>query len=219
MYNVELTADEVILLDGRCGPKIQAIVDTAKSAISISANAGLSDSMAKMISEIVTEAKSKGKLSYRYNNIAYCPCCKHSEGYHVHKRNGKYHRKGDKDYDNPKTFGGWEVADNFVTIKNRISRGFCTNCSDKVLPTLQQELKGVKAQIPDDLLGEKCRYKKYPNKHCTQCGWGGHEGEMIKAPTLMGDGFYPAKCPKCKAENMLFSTEVVSRDGFTIVEV
>lgn len=60
-------------------------------------------------------------------------------------------------------------------------------------------------------------WTRHSNRRCTKCGWEGHEGEMGRLMTLMGDGYYPALCPECGAGDRLFSRDVETRDGFTVV--
>lgn len=219
LYDVKLNSDEIVLLDGKCRPEIQVTVDRAKIASQISGESDIPEGVAGMIAKVIDEAKANGKLMHRIEMISVCPACKRSDGYHVHKRSTKYRRKGDTDYDNPKLFMAHNLAHRFVTIKNHISVGFCVSCFDQAFPVLQKHLKTVNAQVPDSLLGEPCKWKWNKNRKCKACGWEGHEGEMGMERTLMGDGWYPAKCPSCKAENHLFHTAVEIRDGFTLTEV
>ena len=62
--------------------------------------------------------------------------------------------------------------------------------------------------------------KRYDDVKCKLCGWEGHEGQMGRLPTLIGDGSYPAYCarrPECRAENGWGRSDVERTGGFTIV--
>lgn len=218
-YEAKLTAEEILLLDGRCRPEVQALVERARATTSLTCETGLPEKIADMLVKIVAEAEKNGKLVYTCQSIRHCPCCGRHEGYHIYRGRSKYKRYGQPDYDKPILFTGWEVADRFISIQHCLSMGFCDGCATKILPVLRERLKRVKSQIPEALLGEKCRWKFNKNRRCTKCCWEGHEGEMGKERTLMGDGYYPAYCPNCKAGGGLFNRDIDTREGFTITEL
>ena len=62
------------------------------------------------------------------------------------------------------------------------------------------------------------KYKKDSVYICHKCGEKMYESEMGKASTLMGDGYYPSKCPKCGAESLLFGNIYKLTDEFRMVK-
>lgn len=217
-FTLELTASEASLLDGRVGDKAQAVVDRAKDTLALSSS-GLAEKEAAMVAKIVATAREKGRLTYSRKPIRACPCCGRNEGYYLHTRTGKYHRKGQPNYKAPKTFMGYGMDEGFVTIQHHISVGYCDQCKPRVDPVLLPLLAGIEADYPSYWSEAPHRFKRFDNKVCTACGWEGHEGEMRKARTLMGDGYYPAGCPNCTAANgPLGPWPIKPRDGHTIVD-
>lgn len=212
LYDLKLTADEVLLLDGRCRPDIQAHVDSARLASSLTA---VSPGLAKMIVAVIDTAKRDGRLIWQRTNISHCDACDRRDGYWTVRRTTRYKVKGRPDYDSPKTFGGYECRRAFISIKNSIWVGFCETCAPEALPILQPLLQGLRAEIPEPLLGRPSDWTWQENRECTKCGWIGHEGMMKRAPTIMGHGTYPAYCPECGAGGA-FSNTVKITDGFTL---
>lgn len=216
IYKVNLTASEAVLLDGKVSKEAQAVVDSAKLAMSLQGPDSLMDSHRKLIADLVEFAKIEGVLIRRKSLTTRCPTCGLSKGYETHRRSGKYHRKGQPNYDRPV----WIPCIDYkpTMVQGYVKHGCCEDCASIVEPLLKLALADVVAQLPDALAGNK-RYRKYDNVKCTACNWEGHKGEMIKCRTLMGDGWYPAQCPKCKAKNELFATLVKTAKGFTCVEL
>lgn len=219
MTSVTLTDDELILLDGRCSEEVQAKVGSAKDRIAMrSVLPDVSPEVAGFVSDAVNEALKNGKLIYRHTRLMSCEICKKSAGYAVYKRSGRYHRKGEKDHSKPLYLSGVELADRVVVMTGYATLGCCQDCMKEVVPVLAKALIGIKAQLPDVLkLDGAPTYKKMDNMKC-KCGWTGHEGEMGKLPTLLGDGYYPGKCPACGAENRFLCSEIKKSEGFTLVQ-
>lgn len=215
LYDAKLSADEMLLLDGRCRPEVQTVVESARRAISLR-SMGLPDGLAKMASAIVDVALTDGRLIYSPTRIRYCPCCGRSDGYWPVARSTRYKTKGRPDYDKPKTFPARELQRRFVVIQHSIYAGFCDRCEPQMLPVLRTLLAEVKAEIPEALSGRPSAWIWQRNRHCKQCGWTGHEGEMKRSRALMGDGTFPSGCPSCGAGGM-FSSVVEIADGHTLV--
>jgi hypothetical protein len=216
-YSVSLTTDEMILLDGKVRPEIQAKVDEAKNAKAIE---GFVDNaaQARFIAEAVKEAKENGILVCRHISLYCCSYTGKSAGYGTHKRNGKWHRKGETDYSKPLSMPGVDLVDTFVRVRGHATLGCCQEFWDAVRPKLAIQLQDVKAEIAEGITGHPPKWKRFPKRRCRKCGWEGHEGQMRRRPCLMGDGTYPAGCPKCDAANILFAgSEVETVAGFELV--
>lgn len=215
---MDLLDTELVLLDGRCRPEIQARVDRAKARLaSVAANPELPEPVAKFLADAKNEALTNGKLIFRHIHLSSCSVCKQRAGYAKYTRYSRHHKKGADNYDRPLTFGGFELAERFVTTRGYATLGCCEECWKQIQPALADSLAGVEAEIPEKITGAAPSFVRYQNRHCTKCGWTGHEGEMRKLPTLMRDGYFPGGCPKCQAQSGLFSREVETADGFTVV--
>lgn len=217
---VELTDAELALLDGKCSPKVQREVDSAKSRMAMANQTpDIPQSAIRLIQKIVDTAKQDGELTFYYTSIKSCDVCGEKGGYRQYTRSSRYHRKGETDYDHPNYLNGVELKRSFVRMQGYVSVGCCSECFAKYKPAIAEALKNIPAEIPEAIAGIKPLYKKYDNRQCSKCGWTGHEGQMGKSLTLMGDGYYPSTCPQCGAKNELFSNLVKSAEGFTVVPV
>jgi len=217
MNYVHLTDDEFVVLDGRCTNETQAKVNAAKARVAARGAYGhLTPGVAGLIADAVAEATEHGLLWFANRRIDRCRICKTSAGYAPYKSGP---RKGKPNYGRPLTLHGIELADRFVTVQGHITCGGCTDCVNAALPDLREALRGIKVQLPAQLYTDgEPRWVRHRNRQCTSCGWTGHEGEMTRARTLMGDGTYPAGCPSCGTENGFGRSPVDLADGHTIVE-
>ncbi len=219
MKTYRLTDDELVVLDGKCGEELQQEVDKAKKRIAARSEfPELLNEESAFIASLVAEANQYGRLIFSRESIRTCKICGKNGGCAVRTRNGRHHRKGDKNYDKPLYLAGLEFAYRFVTMKGYPSLGCCVDCWNKIKPFAAKSLAEVKAVIPEAITGFPPRFTYQSNMRCLSCGWEGHEGQMIHEPTIMGNGTYPARCPKCNALNSLFSLQVKTTDGFTLEE-
>jgi hypothetical protein len=216
---VALTDEELAVLDGRASDEVQVQVDAAKARLAArDEHPDLPPHLAGLVADVVTEATSNGELRFRTERLRYCPLCETHAGY-VEFKSGP--RKGQNNWNRPRTIPGIEFAYRFVSVQGHVTVGGCRECVDEAMPVIREALRGVRAQVPKALRTEGGpRYVKHDNRRCTKCGWTGHEGQMTRQRTLMGDGTYPAGCPDCGAENLPLGRDVVERiDGFEVVEV
>lgn len=205
----ELSDNEAVLLDGQVSDSTQVLVDAAKARIvAVNSYPDLSEREAGFIADVVSEARSELLLAHRCEYIRGCPVCEKDAGYHVRTRTSRNERKGQPDFSKPKLFLAIEFHESFITIKNRVALGCCQDCFNRLKPYLASALKDIKAQIPSVITGHKPTYIRTKKMHCKKCEWLGLEAEMGKLPALMGNGFYPGKCPSCGAENQLFTTNI-----------
>lgn len=215
---VRLTDSELMLLDGQVSDKVQAEVDQAKRRLRAADKLGhLSPILAGLIADIVADAQTHGRLVYRPERIPYCTLCGSSpDPAYVPYKSGP--NKGLPNYKKPRYLNAQEFAWRFVTVRNSVRVGGCTDCVKPILPDIREALRGVPAEVPDTLRaeGEPVR-KRHANRHCLKCDWTGHEGEMIWERTIMGDGRFPSKCPVCEAGGA-WSRDIEQADGFVVVE-
>lgn len=215
--SVSLTDDELALLDGRCSEKVQEAVDGALARIAArTSHPDLAPDHAGLVADVVAEAHKNGRLVFWRERIRRCPLCGTSPGYVAYKSGP---RRGRPNYDKPRHLDGHEFAYRFVTVQGHVSVGGCADCVNPLLPTIAEALRGVPAQVPPVLRAEgEPERVRHNNRRCTKCGWTGHEGQMGRLPTLMGDGSFPALCPECGAGGH-FSRVVEFAEGFVVVEL
>lgn len=219
MVSVVLTDSELLLLDGRVSEKAQAEIDIVKRRQKAAERlSSLPALQAAFVSDLVAMAIERGELIFRPERMRTCRACGKSGGYATYPRNGRRHRKGDKNYDKPLYVGGWEFTNDFVRMVGYPTLACCNECWRAVKDIAVAELANIDAVLPEKLTGVPPRFKRFTNKVCLECGWEGHEGEMGRRPTIMGDGTYAASCPKCNAANLLFGPlQVKNRDGFVLI--
>ena len=89
----------------------------------------------------------------------------------------------------------------------------------RLVPVLAEALRDVDCEVPAKLRAEGAPKRvRYQNRRCTECGWEGHEGQMIREQTVLGDGTYPAGCPSCRASNRFLGRTLVEIvDGYTVL--
>lgn len=217
---VYLTDQELALLDGHCNEGVQTEVDKAKARLKTAELLGnVPDNLIPFVSRIIEEARATGRLILSRRSLHYCNVCGKSAGYAKYKRTGRYHRKGEPNYDKPLSLWGVELADRFVRIGGRATLGCCGSCWNKVKPFLADALRDIRAEIPEAITGYPPRWVRYDNRKCSKCGWEGHEGEMGRLPVMMGRGTYPGECPQCHAQNLPMGHTIIKvQDGFQVVE-
>ena len=215
MRKIDLTDDEIMVLDGVCRPDTQELVEEARARIRMAdAHPEIEAPLAHLVADACSYAAKNGALVFTRHSLRSCPLCGREAGYVLFKsgpRKGRPKR--------PKYFSGFDLYDASIVVKGHVRIGGCTECLERVRPLLVGELSRVRAQIPETITGHKPRYVKRRNRTCTKCGWAGHEGEMRQILKLLGNGRFPGGCPECDAENgigNLFAIELAP--GFVVVE-
>lgn len=217
MPNVNLTDDELLLLDGRCSPAVQVEVEIVKDKKSIAGFAHVSAEDAEFVARVLQEAREQGRLSYSRLSLRFCPVCKAAPGYRVYKSGP---RRGQENLAKPLYLGGVDLAHRFVHVTGHAALGCCSACWQRIQPVLAAQLVGVRAAIPKEISGEEPRFVWYTRRRCKKCGWTGHTGQLGKLRTLIGDGYYPGKCPACGAENSAFLPQnIETLEGFEVVRL
>lgn len=194
MYN--LTDEEILLLDGKVNAEVQKSIDFIKRATFHSDN--------PVIAKIIESSLNLGTFKFEYiHNMRYCPVCKKSAGYAKYPRNGRHHRKGDTNINKPLSFSGVIINRGFISFSG--AGDFCKECNDKHNYVDNVISIILEKKLPIELIRDKrSLFKKDDERECFNCKQTMYESEMTKRNTIMGDGYYPAGCPKCKAESLLF---------------
>lgn len=217
---VHLTDDELLVLDGHCSDSVQAAVNDARRRVEARGTyPGLPPAQAGFVADVVAEAEATGRLRFSNCRIDRCRLCGRDAGY-VKYKSGP--RKGQDNYGKPRRMAGVELAARLVTVRGHVRLGGCLDCVGTLLPILIEALRDVAAEVPDKLRADGSPIRaRYQDRRCRACGWAGHEGQMASAPTLLGEGTYPAACPACGASGgglFEFDPPVERLDTFTVVE-
>lgn len=198
MYSFDLTYEEALLLDGQCSVKSQALIEKIKREQSHPHELPL-------FGQIIEVSLKRGELKWRRKDIHSCPICDKNAGYRAYPRRGRYHRKGEPDYDHPKYFDGVAFNEGFIIFKGM--GDICGECENKynlihglIDYILENDLK---IQIQKNT-HKSTKYIKDDGRVCFSCKAEMFESEMGRNHTLMGNGTYPSKCPKCGAESLPF---------------
>ena len=211
-YSVYLTHDELLLIDGKCNEKAQEVVEKAKTEYGF----GLDP----ICNEILAKSIKTGKLTWRYTEISSCKTCDTKpSGYYKYARSSRYHRKGDCNYDAPFKYSGIEPNGGFISFSGM--SGICRDCWFNVyLPKLVNFI--IENDLPIEIQKNdiaETKYKKDDVRICYSCGEKMYESEMGRRTTLMGDGTYASKCPKCGAESLLFGNSHKITNEFTMRKI
>jgi hypothetical protein len=211
--SVSLSDADLATLTSSVDPEVRAAAEAAAARLAAPLRwSTVQPHVAALIVDVVAEARRSGRLIYRGVSVSGCRYCGARSTWEKPKRRRKtYEAK----------ISGVEFADRFVIISGHISVGACRQCVEQALPALRGELATFQVQLPQQLrLDAAPVFQRWERCRCKQCEWSGHDGQLGKLRTLMGDGDYPGKCPSCGAERRLFGPDPFERlDGFEIVEV
>lgn len=209
LVSVKLFEHELMRLDGNVNNDAQSVIDKLKSRNEVAATFSVNDKDAMFIVDVVSAVSRTKLLSRRQCAVANCRVCgkKAAPVYYKSGRN-----KGDiKGYLNLR---GFDLAESFIRVEGHPSLGACSECVDRLMPLIMEAVSGI--EFENRVPGYKVGFIRNKNRVCLKCGWKGHDGEMKKQRTVMGDGWYPAGCPACTARNGLGFTEVEIVDGYTM---
>jgi len=155
----------------------------------------------RFIASIIELAQRELALSFSRTELSSCPICGENKAYHKYTSATKYHKKGENNLDRPIYLRGIDLEKSFVKFKGSAKYGCCTECYEKIQPKLIEQLKDVKAEIPEQITGQKPKWEKTNWVSCNTCDWQGWETELGLLPTLMASGSYYGQCPKCQGKS------------------
>jgi len=186
-----LTDDELLLLDGRCLPETQTIIDSVKERNYLSNTCSLTESQSKVIVDIVTCARSRGAVDFRWTAISgwqSCQVCGKRAGYSLFKTGMN---KGKENTKKPWYIYGAKIGSEFI----------CNDCYKALKPVIVRHLALIQCELAMELMSEgAAKMVKSVACKCNKCEWTGHEHQILAKMCLMGRGYYPGKCPGCGAE-------------------
>jgi hypothetical protein len=164
-----------------------------------------------LVADVLAEAHKEGRIIYRGVAVSYCNYCGARSEWKKPPRKRK-----EREY----PVAGVDFADRFLVIERHISVGGCRACVEAALSTLRTELAKFPVQLPSALQTDTAPvYRRWDRCRCKKCEWAGHEGQLGKLRTLMGDGWYQGKCPSCGAERRFMGPDPFEKlDGFDVVQ-
>lgn len=215
-YEVKLSLDELLSVR-TTNPAVVAAQNAAELERWVVERYAVGAGQAQVIVAALREAAETQRLTCYHRGVKSCPACGRDAGYAPVRRRTRYKRKGEPDYDRPRSLGAIELADRFVRIENRLSIGCCDECWPAVRPVLAELLVDARAELDVGITGHAPRWARHRRRHCKSCHWRGHEGEMGKYPAIMG-GYYPGVCPACGEANRPLGPELIERvEGYEVV--
>jgi len=193
MYKVDLTLEELKLLDGKVSEEVQRVIDRAKKEERYGFEL-------PFMNRVLREAEERGKLTWSRVRIRHCPFCDKRYDYHRYTRDTKHHRKGEINPNRPVWYSGLAFNLGFIHIEG--TGDICTDCARKhrvierlIDYILDHDLK-VEIQKNDY---RHTRYIRDEIVRCFNCKREVQRSKMGKLPALFG-GEYRGKCPFCGAE-------------------
>lgn len=192
MRKVELTDEELLLLDGKVGEKAQGIVEQAKLALQHA-------ELGPLGSEVLRLALEQGEFKCNYTSLRYCGICKKSAGYAKFK-GGR--NRGQDNHKRPLYFSGIEFMPGFITMRGYASNGGCKECVGDLPNRIWKYI--VEKDLPIQGVGADARWAKENLRKCKSCGAEFGEFDMYIRQALMGDGWLHAGCPSCEEQSSLF---------------
>jgi hypothetical protein len=214
-FGVSLTLDELMMLDkSRVSTETLDAITTAEGANGCRLHYGVTQREGLFLQHIRELAVSQKMIRPIPCRIDNCRLCGKGPNI-VLFQSGRNKGREKARHGNP----GYEFKDNCITIRGLPSVGCCADCFTRLLPHIAEQVSDVEAEVSEKITGHAPRFKRHRDRKCTKCGWVGHEGQMGKLRTMMGDGWYPGVCPECKAENLFLTTVVETLPTYSVVPV
>jgi hypothetical protein len=206
--------EDLVKLDGICSAETQSLVDKAKERRGLVCE-GLPEGLAKVITKIREDGERFLKLDFERIPIHKCPVCKKGGEYAKYPRNGKYHRKGQPNYNKPIYLSGIQFNGSCVRMTGYTSTGCCNECWEKYKSVFIDKLKDLKCELPKNLFDSE--YRRTLWMKCGKCGWEGNELEMGLLPAVFG-GEYHGQCPSCGEKNLPLGFHHIKFVRYTLIK-
>lgn len=216
LFEVKLTLDELRMLDStKVSKEVRDKIITASGAHGCALHYGVTEREGLFLQHVRELALDQKYLSPRACRIENCRLCGKGPNIVLYQ-SGRNKGQEKSRYGNP----GYEFKESCVRIAGYAACGCCAQCFERLLPHIREQIKDIEAEVSEKITGHPNKWKRYQNRRCTKCGWAGHEGQMLRELTIMGDGHYPAGCPECKVKNLFLGQVFVKTEpGYTVVPV
>lgn len=112
----------------------------------------LADAQQHFLSKIEETADKDKRIVYRLKPIRKCDVCGERAGYATYKRNSRYHRAGDINYDNPLHLSGVEFKDSFFVVQGSVDVGCCNTCVNALKEHIISLLSDREIEVPYQLI-------------------------------------------------------------------
>lgn len=197
MTEVDLTNDELLLLDGRVSAKVQKEIDRIKIAMQ-HVELGLP------LALLIADGLQAGRILWNYDElkgIQSCAVCHKRAGY-AQYQSGRY--RGEENYGRPLRLMG-----HMFTAGNQTIR-LCAECATPTIPRLQAYIleHDLPIEIPTDT-----RYIREAERKCFACEKTSWLFDMGTEPTVFDQGYYYGRCPHCGAVELPLSPRQFEATG------
>ena len=199
MYDVMVTEEVLLSLDGKVSEADQRIIDELKEMKNM-------ENIEPLVAKMVIRAKRTGEFYPQHANYVRCEKCG-KLGY-VQPKYERGFRKGEPNY-NKKVWNlpGWKTA----------GVSLCSDCGSTLLETVQQYI--IENKLPVQISLSKTLYIKEHEKVCFQCKEPMWEFDMGLEMCLMGDGYYYATCHRCGAKSLFLGSNHSNTKNWRLVRL
>jgi hypothetical protein len=194
-HSVNLTNDEMLLLDGRCSATVQAKIDILKESLSMALSfPELSAPLSQFVGKVVAAARVDEALRLIALHILRCDLCGSypNPEYEPYKSGGN---KGLPNRSKPRYLRGVELSAGRFRMTNFASLGCCVDCWATVKAAVIAALVGVPCQLPEPLRTEGApAWVRSENCECKVCGHIGCRADLKPWGTCF-------QCPSCETKD------------------
>lgn len=209
LFNVKLSSDEILHLDGVASPELQSAIDLVKNSRAIAARHDIPINWAIFIARVVRTANNDGSLAFYKKPITHCAVSGRRGEYVYHTSRGLRLQ-----FPKQKTFSGVELKNSVVSIRDGVILGCDAEVFNLLRPYLAIELRDVVAEIPEKVTGYAARYRKEKILMHEACGWEGPDSE-----TSVKGNFQLRSCPCCATTAYRVSTKFKDTGRTAIIPV
>ena len=193
MRKLELSDDEIMLLDGKVNADAQKIIDDVKKI-------HLYDDIGEpILAEIIKIAVDQNELKYTHRTLFKCGMCGLVAEYPKYKsgpRKGKINLSKSRN-----GFFGTAFHDGFIIANGYSNYGFCSECGKIAHSKIVNFI--VDKDLPVDIHTERGKYIRENERECFSCHAKIWEFDMKPKSAVMQGNYY-AICPECGAVQVAF---------------